>query len=460
MHRANGRLEAVFPLVVVSMLLAAAVAPHVVAAPVAEETESFDLDVDRKYATPPVADEATARVGDRTFDSAQAAVDAAEPGETVVLDGRFDERVTVNESNVTLTTEQGAVLDGGGEGRVLTIAGGNVTVEGLWISNSGYDSGAEDAGVFLEASADRTTLRELYLSEITFGVWIDGADEVTVADNRIEGREDVERRTDRGNGIQLWETEDTVIRGNEITDVRDGIYYSWASSVVSEDNTMWDNRYGVHFMYSDDNRLANNTAVDNDVGYALMVSDGLIVENNTAARNAGTSGHGILLKDIERSTLRGNVLIENDHGIYVYNTQDSRLEGNLLLHNAVGIHSTADSRGQTVAGNSFVHNDDAVVTTTQRVQTWNGTDGGNYWSDARTADLDGDGVSEVRQRPAGLVEHVVAEHPQAAVFADSPAFDAVRLAESSFPVVEAPGIVDRQPLVEPPHDWRNYADTS
>ena len=459
MARAVGRLEAAFPLVVAAMLVAAAVAPFAVAAPAADDEEAFDLDVDREYEAPTVADGATASVGDRTFDSAQAAIDAAEPGETVVLDGRFDERLTVNASDVTITTEAGAVVDGGGEGRVLTVAGENVTVEGLWIRNSGYDSGAEDAGVFLAGSADGTELRDCYLSEITFGVWIDGADEVTVADSRIEGREDVERRTDRGNGINLWETEDTVVRGNEITDVRDGIYYSWATGVVSEDNTMWDNRYGVHFMYSDDNRLSNNTAVDNDVGYALMVSDELVIENNTAARNDGTSGHGVLLKDIERSTVRGNVLVENGHGLYVYNTQDSRLEGNLLLRNGVGIHSTADSRGQSVVGNSFVHNDDAVVTTTKRVQTWNGTDGGNYWSGARTADLDGDGTSEVRHRPAGMVEHVVAEHPQAAVFADSPAFDAVRLAESSFPVVEAPGIVDRQPLVEPPHDWRNYADT-
>jgi nitrous oxidase accessory protein len=67
----------------------------------------------------------------------------------------------------------------------------------------------------------------------------------------------------------------------------------------------------------------------------------------------------------------------------------------------------------------------------------------------------------VRHRPAGLVEYLETEQPQAAVFAASPAFDAVRLAESSFPVVEAPGIVDQRPLAEPHHDdWRKYADNS
>ncbi|MGM0606268.1 MAG: NosD domain-containing protein, partial [Halobacteriota archaeon] len=225
----------------------------------------------------------------------------------------------------------------------------------------------------------------------------------------------------------------------------------------ASNNAMWNNRYGVHYMYSDDNQLVDNVAVDNGVGYALMVSERLVIRNNTAIRNADTSGHGILAKDIERSTIDGNVLVENANGLYVYNAQDNQITNNLVLRNAVGIHSTAGSEGQLVAANSFIDNDRAVETTRQTLAVWNGTDRGNYWSDARTADLDGDGVSESRHRPAGLVEHLIASHPQAEVFADSPAFEAVRLAESSFPVIESPGIVDRQPMVEPRHDWRIYA---
>jgi nitrous oxidase accessory protein len=451
-----------FLLSVVGMLVVAATAPFVVAAPEAEAEEGFDLDTDRAYDAPEVPDETTATVDGESFESAGAAVDAAAPGDTVVLEGRFDENLTINTSDVTVRAgEEAAVVDGGGEGNVVLVRGENVTLEGLWVRNSGYDAGAEDAGVFLAENATGATLQGLYLSEVTFGVWVDGADEVTVAASRIEGREDIERRTDRGNGINLWETENSVIRGNEITDVRDGIYYSWAQGVVTENNTMWDNRYGVHYMYSDDNRLENNLAVDNDVGYALMVSDQLTVVNNTAARNDGTSGHGILLKDIERSEIRGNVLVENSHGLYVYNAQHNRIAENLVLRNDVGVHVTAESEGQEVVANSFIHNADAVTTTTQELEVWNGTDRGNYWSEARTVDLDSDGQSEVRHRPAGLVEYLETEQPQVAVFANSPAFDAVRLAESSFPVVEAPGIVDQRPLAEPHHDdWRKYADNS
>ncbi|MFW6382684.1 MAG: nitrous oxide reductase family maturation protein NosD [Haloferacaceae archaeon] len=401
----------------------------------------------------------TATVDGRTYDTIRAAISAAEPGDTVVLEGAFEERVDVRTDDVRLVAgEEGAVVDGGAEGRVLTVSGENVTVEGVWIRNSGREVGDEDAGVFVDG--DDATLRSLRITESAYGIWIDDVDGVTVADVRIEGREGVYPATDRGNGIHLYSTAETTIRDSEITGVRDGIYFSWSTDVLAENNSIWNARYGVHYMYSDDNRLVDNVAADNGVGFALMVSEGLEVQNNTAIRNTDDSGHGIMAKDIEDSTIAGNVLVENRNGLFVYNAQDNAVVDNLVLANDVGIHVTAGSDGQRVTGNSFVANGEPAYTTTKSLLVWNDSAEGNYWSDARTADLDGDGVSEARHRPAGLLERLVDRHPQAAVFADSPAFEAVRLAESSFPAIESPGIVDERPTTDPRHDWRRYANTS
>ncbi|GAA0721121.1 nitrous oxidase accessory protein [Halorubrum trapanicum] len=397
----------------------------------------------------------TATVDGESFASARAAVDAAEPGDTVVLDGRFDERVNASVDDLRIVaSESGAVIDGGGEGRVLTVSGENVTVSGVWVRGSGSDLGSEDAGVFV--AGDRARIESVRITDTAYGIWIDGADEAAVEDVRIDGREDVYPVTDRGNGIHLFETSGTVVRDSEITDTRDGIYFSWATDVLAENNTIRHTRYGVHYMYSDDNRLVDNVAADNGVGYALMVSEGLTVRNNTALRNDGSSGHGIMAKDIEDSTVADNHLVANRNGLYRYNAQGNRLVDNLVYRNGVGIHSAAESGSEVVAGNSFVRNERAVRTARNSLVAWNGTDRGNYWSGARVADRDGDGVSEVRHRPIGIVENLIDDHPQAAAFANSPAFEAVRLAESSFPVVETPGVVDRRPLVEPNHDWRAY----
>jgi nitrous oxidase accessory protein len=418
---------------------------------------AFDPGVPDEYAFDPQTRDGVATVDGREFDSLQAAVEAADPADTVVLRGRFDERVVVDTPNVTLRSAPGtmAVVDGGGEGDTLTLNGENVTVRRVWVRNSGFDASGNDAGVWVNGTGARIV--DSRVTEVTFGIWVDGVDGVLVRNNTVVGREEVTPLSYRGNGIQLWKTEASRVVGNRITDVRDGVYYSWAHGVVARNNTMWDLRYGVHYMYSDDCRLVDNLAFDNDVGYALMVSKRLELAGNVAVNNTGTSGHGILVKDIDDTVIRNNSLVANDKGIYVYNSLNNTIAGNLVLENRVGVQLTAGSVDERVHGNSFVHNDRAVLAVTSQQVAWNASERGNYWSGARVADLDRDGVSEVRHRPAGLVEHLVHEHPQAAVFAESPAFDAIRLAGSAFPVVDSPGVVDHHPLAEPPHeDWRRY----
>ncbi|WP_418280252.1 nitrous oxide reductase family maturation protein NosD [Halorubrum sp. DTA98] len=404
------------------------------------------------------------RDGERVeYDDPSIAVDAAEPGDVVELSGVFEpeEAVVVDVPDVRVRAAEphGALIDGGGEGTVLAVEASNVTVEDVWIAESGNDLESEDAGVFVGENADETTLANLYLTDVAFGVWVNGADEVAVRDSRIEGA-DAPRFADRGNGIHLWETTGTTIRDTEITRTRDGIYYSWAEDVEATGNTMWDLRYGVHYMYSDDNRLADNVAFENDVGYALMVSEGIEVVNNTAVANRGGSGHGILLKEIDDTVVRGNHLVANDRGIFLYNAQDNAVTDNLVYANGVGVHHSAGTEGTVVSGNDFVDNDEQVLTTTRELVSWNDTERGNYWSDAQVADTDGDGLSDTRHRPAGAAERLVQEHPTVAVFADSPAFDAIRLVESRFPLVETAGIVDEKPLTDPTHDiepYRTYA---
>ena len=394
-----------------------------------------------------------------TYDDLSAAVDAADSGDTVGLSGVFEPEgpIVVDEPGVTIcaASTHGALIDGGGAGTVIDVRAPNATVEGVWIDDTGEDLESRDSAVYITENGSGTTLSDLYLTDAAFGVWVNGADRVTIEDSRIEGTE-APRFANRGNGINLWETNGTEVRDTEITDVRDGIYYSWASNVEATGNTMWDLRYGVHYMYSDDNRLADNVAFENDVGYALMVSESIELVNNTAVANRGESGHGILLKEIDHAVVRDNDLVANDDGVYLYNAQDNEVRGNLLYANGAGVHHSAGTAGTAVAGNDFVDNDEQVLTTTRELVAWNGTDRGNYWSDARVADTDDDGVSDARHRPAGAAERLVQEHPAAAVFADSPAFDAIRLVESRFPAVESAGIIDHRPLASPAHDVKPY----
>ena len=443
----------------VMVVLSLAGAVVAVTADEADEPVGWIPDVPDVDAFEAPTEPGVATVDGETYDSVQAAVDAADPGDTIVLDGHFDERVVVETADVRIVGVDGAesaLIDGGGEETVLEIHAENVTVEGVWLRESGYERSSEDAGVLVNGAG--ATLSELRITEITFGVWVDGVPDVTIEDSTIAGREDVFPAVNRGNGIHLHAADDALVLNNAITTTRDGIYYAWSENVLAEGNVMWNMRYGVHYMNSNDNVLRNNVAFDNDVGFALMVSVNLTIEGNIAVENRGQSSHGIFVKDIDHSEIRDNVVVGNGNGFYVYNANGNVIADNLVLANELGIRVAAGTSDELVVGNSFIDNDEAAFVDTRSQVAWNDTDRGNYWSDARTVDLDGDGTSEIRYQPAGTVERLVHENPQAAVFAESPAFDTVRLAESSFPVIVSPGAVDHHPLAEPNHDPREYTD--
>jgi nitrous oxidase accessory protein len=422
-----------------------------------DRTVDFEPSVPAEYDFSAPPSDGHASIGDQQYDTLDAALDAAAPGDTVRVQGTVDGDGTVDTPGVTIVGASPAesVLSGAGDGTVLTVNASDVTVSDVWVKDAGYSTTDNDAAVWLAGA--NATVDGVRVTNTTFGVWVDGAPDATIRDSTIVGRESIERFSDRGNGIQLWDADGAVVANNTITDARDGIYFSWSSDVMARNNTIWDLRYGVHYMYSDRNRLANNTAFGNDVGYALMVSDDLEIVDNVAVNNSGTSGHGILLKEVDHTTIEGNDLVGNGNGLFVYNSMDNDIVDNLVLANDVGVHLTAGSTDARAHGNSFIDNGDAMKAVLGQQVAWNGSDRGNYWDEARPVDVDHDGVSDARFQATGVLDEMSHRHPEVEVFASSPAFDAVRLATRSVPLLETPGVVDHHPLAAPAHDdWRRY----
>lgn len=451
-------LERVFAVLAVGLLVITVLTAGVLGTDPADSSGlKFSPPVPDEYEfTAPTAD-GVARVNGSNYENLSAAIVAAQPGDVVHLRGRFDERVVVRTPNVTLAGAgpNRTLIDGNESGDVLTIEAGNVTVRDLWVRNGGYSPAENDAGVWVNAS--NVTVADSRITDMTFGIWLDGTRDLRVVNNTIVGRESVTPLSKRGNGIQIWKVTDAEITNNSITDVRDGIYYSWASNVTASENVLWNLRYGIHYMYSDDCTLTGNLAFDNDIGYALMVSKRLHIIDNIAINNTGQSSHGILAKGIDHTEISNNTLVRNGNGQYVFNSLDNNITGNLMLKNDVGIHLTAGSVRETVHHNSFIGNGKPVKPVIGEQVAWNTSTAGNYWSTARTADVDGDRISEMRYQPAGLAEQLAIDEPAAGLFADSPAFHLIRLAESSIPVIETPGVVDHHPLIDPPHDdWRRF----
>ncbi|PRY73113.1 nitrous oxide reductase family maturation protein NosD [Halomonas ventosae] len=400
----------------------------------------------------------------------------ASDGDRLMLpEGRYPGPLVIDRT-LTLSGEPGAVIDGGGEGHAVVLEAPNSVIEGVTIENWGANLTDMDAGLFVEASATGSVIRDSRLTGPGFGIWLDAVAEVQVRDNVIRGDESL-RSQDRGNGVHLFNVRDVTVEGNDIRHTRDGIYIDTSSQSLLRDNHMQALRYGVHYMYAHDNRLEGNTTRNTRTGYALMQSKRLEVIGN---RSDDDRHYGILMNNITDSTLRGNRvsgvnqrrdaqgqgLVSGAEGkaLFVYNAQYNRFEANRLAESDIGIHLTAGSEDNELVGNAFVDNRQQVMYVATRAQEWSEAGRGNYWSDYLGWDLAGDGVGDTPYEPNDAMDRLLWRYPVARLLMHSPAVLALRWVQRQFPVFRPQGVKDSHPLMnepdldEPGLNQRNLGD--
>jgi nitrous oxidase accessory protein len=178
-----------------------------------------------------------------------------------------------------LTCAPGAVFQAEGQGNGLLIGAPDVSVEGCTFLDWGRDLTAMNAGIFIQADAQRAKVRGNRLQGPGFGIWVDGTADVSLLDNRIQGDPSI-RSQDRGNGIHLYAVHGARVIDNQVRETRDGIYIDTSNGNLLQGNTLQDLRYGIHYMFSNDNRVLGNTTRRTRTGYALMQSRQLTVTGN------------------------------------------------------------------------------------------------------------------------------------------------------------------------------------
>ena len=393
----------------------------------------------------------------------QEAIGAAPPGGTLLLaPGRYEGPVLVDRP-LTLRGVAGAVVDGGGSGRVVTVDAPDVSIEGVAVTGSGLDLSTEDAGIFVTENGDRARILGNTLTGNLIGVYLKGPEDAEVRGNAIEGRRDL-RMNERGNGVHLWNTPGSVVAGNDLRFGRDGIFVTTSRRNRFEGNRFRDLRFAIHYMYTNHSEVRDNHSAGNHIGYAIMFSHHLHVTGNVSA---GDRDQGILLNFANGSEIAGNRVVGGPEDgptggsgngsragpekcVFIYNANMNRIHGNLFEGCGIGVHFTAGSEGNDVHGNAFVGSRTQVKYVGTRYLEWSRGGAGNYWSDAAAFDLDGDGIGDRPYRPNGLVDHVVWRHPQAKLLLGSPAMQVLRWAQSAFPGLYPGGVTDSRPLMAMP----------
>src|SRR6516165_9329939 len=399
--------------------------------------------------------------------SLQQRIDTAAPGETVrVQSGVHAGPIIINKS-LTLTAEPGAEIRGNGTGNVVTVAADDVTLRGLRINGSGLRLSDDDAAIFV--TGNRVTVENCIIADSLHGVYLKKVSGAQILNNQIQGKTTLAASTEpvekgigqstencdttlvanrRGNGIHQWNCEGNLIRGNEISDARDGIYFSFTNNSRVENNLIHHVRYGLHYMYSDANIFENNTFTENAAGAAIMFSRDMVVRGNRFVNNRGYRAYGLIIQSSDRSRLEHNEISENAVGLSLNQCNTNTIIGNRVTNNYIGLRVGSNSDDNRFTENIFAHNLHPVETGGSDVSEtlWSISGVGNFWSDAFELDLDRDGINDLPHRELDLLSVLRRDFPAIAFLSDSPALKLLRFAHARAALPGANTIEDRASL--------------
>jgi len=375
----------------------------------------------------------------------QALVDAAAAGDTVeVGPGEYAGDLVIDRP-LRLVGRGRPRLLGSGAGSVVRVRAAAVTVEGFAIDGrEGGDLGRDSAGVHVAGA--RATVRGCEISGALFGVYLREADGAVVADCEIRG---IPGRDpgDKGSGIHIWNTQGFLIAGNRIVDTRDGIYIQSASQGAIVGNHAADVRYGLHYMFSDDNVFEDNTFAGAAAGTALMYSQRITFRRNRFLHNRGFASVGLLFKNCDDVLAEDNLIADNARGIFLEGSYRDTFRRNVIAASDTAVVLYDSCGSVRFEGNSFVGNLTPLTLVGRRTDT---VFAGNYFSENREPDLDGDGASDLPYRLSSVFDHFRGNLTAADLMALGLAGKVLAAAERAFPVLWQVPVLDAAPLVRPP----------
>lgn len=346
--------------------------------------------------------------------SLQEIVDKAIPGETIVLSKgtyagpvRMDKKLTLQTlGQVVLVNEQPAPA--------ISIHADGVVVQGLRIIQK--QDGEESTAVFVQAN--NVTLKELEIRTRGYGIQLRNAHDGVLEGNYItwDRSQGSSSLSEKGNGIDLYKSSNSVIKQNVIVSLRDGIYLDNSKELSIVNNRISSSRYGIHCMYIDGTEIVGNVGEYNMTGAMIMgVRDVLVSGNTFAKQSSNVNSQGILLYDVSESIVERNELEGNRVGIYLEQSSQNELRYNSIYRNFVGMQFVS-AESNVVAYNDFIGNvieAEAVESESNQLQH-------NFWDMAALLDMNDDGASELTYAINPFYRHLISDTPAFQLFFQSP----------------------------------------
>ena len=375
----------------------------------------------------------------------QARIDAAPPGASLVIDAGTYRGDLLIDRPLRLIGRGRPVVEGSGTGSVIRVRAADVRIEGLDIDGrGGGDLGRDTSGIHV--SGARAAIVDCRITRALFGIYLREASGASVSGTTIEGIPGLDPG-EKGSGIHVWNTDGFTLVDNRIVEARDGLYIQSSPHGFVARNVASRVRYGLHYMFSDDNVFEDNLFEYAAAGSAIMYSNRIQFRRNRFLHNRGFASVGLLFKSCDDVLAEDNLVADNARGIFLEGSNRNVFRRNVVAESDVAIVLYDSCARVRFEGNSFVANLSPLMLVGRRTDT---VVSGNYWSDNRELDLDGDGYTDRPFRLSNVFDHMRGNLTAADLHAQGLAASALGAAETTFPVLAAITVEDRRPLARPP----------
>ena len=388
----------------------------------------------------------TIEVGEgKAFSSISAALHKAKAKDEILIYGKkiYKERLVIQKP-ITLKGVGTPIIDGGQRGDVIKVNADNVTIEGLQIQNSARSSQVDYCGVHVK-DAQFVTVRNCVFRKNQFSVMFQNCKNGLIANNNISSN--ITYNPIMGNAVHCWKSDNMHITGNNIGDNRDGIYLEFVNNSHIDHNTVSGcARYGLHFMFSHFNVYNSNRFNHNQAGVAVMFAHNVEMINNTFEFNRGTSSYGLLIKELQYSTIKWNRFLDNTVGLLIDGGSDLNVHHNVIKNNGWGMRLISASTNDTIVHNNFLGN---TFDMTTNVSYNRNNVNGNYWDKYEGYDLNKDGYGDVPFHPLSLFSMLAEQNENVLFFFHSFLMNLLDATEKVLPSITPDNYVDNYPHMNP-----------
>lgn len=376
-------------------------------------------------------------------------VDLTQPGSTLRPPPGIYSGPLVIDKPITLDGGHQVILDGGGEGTILTVKADGVTVRGMQLVRSGRSHDQVDAAILLEAND--ALIEDNTIENSLFGVHLRQAHGNTVRDNRIRSID--EQPSLRGEGVRIWYSHDNHIEGNHIDHVRDLVIANSSDNMLSH-NVITNSRIGMEFIFSPDNTVDANLIEKNDTGIVVLYSNGLQIRGNQLSHMSNVGSAAFALKESSGVMIANNKILHCATGVVAnsptHPENTFHMQYNHFAYNNIAMYFYGEKGGHTISNNRFENNIIPVVVSASSSafeHDWHN----NYWDTYQGFDDDHDGIGDTPYEMFIYADRLWMDRPMIKFFRGSLVLSTLDFLERLAPF-SAPKLIlrDATPRMRPP----------